>query len=343
MSKKTVLIIVGLLIIQIGIYFIVNRNEKNIGVFTDVVFDKYKPDENGLLDLSRKGLIELPKGVLEYPELKEIILDRNDFQKFPYEILSMPNLTKISIKHNRIGKVDFSNVDIQCDNLKELFIAHNWLSEANGLERFENLYFLNLRGNQLNQIPDARISTLEILRLTTNFIHTLESTQFHPNLHYLDLGENNVQTFIVDENIDYKLRQLTLNGVKYTTFPVGALKFKKLKNLQIHFSDIANWNLDNFIKNDSLGYLDLNANQLTNTDIDLQYFLPNLGTLLLRGNQLKKINIEHFNLKELDLATNDEIEELKITAPNLERFEVNPNIKKAFIDNINTPKMEGRN
>jgi hypothetical protein len=337
MNKKVLFIIITLFAAQIGVYYFVNKNKAEIDESSSVYLGKYRPNYEGILDLSNQGLTELPKGVLKYKDLRVIRLNDNDFTEFPVELLQMPNLTTISLLNNKIKKVDLSGVDIQC-NLSYLILSENKLTEVKALERLQNLDYLYLDNNRLSEIPYLRIRKLRSVNLNRNLIQELEMKQFHINLEILNLAYNEIENIFIKETLNVSLTVLDLSNNQFQTFPSTILKFRNLATLNLSDCGMNAWNVNEAIMNDQPIDIDLSENNFSTFDANLEGVLPNLRSLSLYNNELETFHIKHAQLNTLNIR-NNKIEDLKIITPQLTILHINHENMKNNLSNINAPKL----
>jgi Leucine-rich repeat (LRR) protein len=148
-----------------------------------------------VLDLSNRGLTQVPNSVSNLNELKKLILFKNQIDTLPDFIGGKDSLEKLSLKSNRLVLIEPKAMDLP--NLKELDLRFNKLvSIPDSMHLLPSLEILDLRNNQLKSLPSSigTLKNLEQLYLSDNDIRTLPSTMKGLNrLKYLHIGRNSIQ------------------------------------------------------------------------------------------------------------------------------------------------------
>jgi Leucine-rich repeat (LRR) protein len=229
-------------------------------------------------------------GVLKnFSKLKKLFVqglsrvDRDFINKFP-------NLEGLSLSGGKLLDIQSGSFD-SLTNLIVLHLSGNILEQLD-VDLFKSLtklVSLDLCGNPLKRIPSklfANLAVLNKLDLNRCKLRELEPNTFHglDNLNALSLGSN-------------KLTH------------VNEASFKGLNNLtqlDLGENELTEINEETFRDTCNLSELDLMYNQL----IDIRFGLSNesglqqLKCLNLRGNNLKKFEINLRNLEELNLYSN---------------------------------------
>ena len=228
--------------------FYLKKDVAELKWFDDICLwaDKYNLDEDTFprdrlklqdlleLDISNKGIKELPKEIANLSNLRFLILDGNELQTFPDELYQLKNLLILSFLNNQISYI---SEDIINFNELVFFAACSNEIETlpNNFFRLENLTNFCLHGNKLTVISDAigNLSKLTTIAISNNSIEVLpQSIATLENLESLDI-EN---TLITDIPIDIlkfcKLKQLSIND---ELLPIIAQN--------IHFLDVDTVNL----------------------------------------------------------------------------------------------------
>jgi Leucine-rich repeat (LRR) protein len=167
-----------------GVYFTIDDANKN-------------PDDVIELNLSTKGLYNIPKVILKYKNLKilelfdnyisdipdwmvnldkleKLTLFKNQFKVFPASILKLKNLRVLDFSANEIGgfqKLDYPST--QKSKLNEINLSLNKISDVpQDFIYFENLKIIKLENNNLKTIPPVlfKMKSLEKLYLYHNQI-----------------------------------------------------------------------------------------------------------------------------------------------------------------------------
>lgn len=142
------------------------------------------------LDLSKRELDRFPVEILQYPNLKILLLYGNNIKSIPDLIGSFSSLIRLDLSNNQIENLPASFANLT--KLESLDLSNNDLSET-------NLNFANLE-------------KLEILSLANNQIKSLPTFQNLPKLRILDLSFNKIQGTIPDFSSLDQLSSINLNG-----------------------------------------------------------------------------------------------------------------------------------
>lgn len=152
---------------------------------------------DGVLDLRRKGLTEIPQEVFSAsriyeldlrdnyltslpPEigalksLRQLELTGNLLTELPPEICLLQNLTYLGVRWNRLTKLP-REIGL-LDSLEQLYLTGNLLTELpESIGSMENLVELHVNNNQLQYLPHslARLSSLRLLDARQNAITNL--------------------------------------------------------------------------------------------------------------------------------------------------------------------------
>ena len=242
-------------------------------------------------------------------ELKELILNANNFDIIPTEIGNLQKLETLQIKSNNI--IEFPESLSGLANLKILNISKNNLSSLpDGIGYLENLQELDFSDNQLTNLPAniGSLSSLVTLNASNNSIENLpESFKNLYSLTELQLESNGLTQFI-DCNQFTSLITLDLSYNNLTS-SLASIDFGAMSKLEI---------LD--LSNNTLSHFPMNIGMLTklenlNIEDNILYSLPeeigNLNTLvILNANDNHIVNIPTtidglINLEQLQLARNE--------------------------------------
>jgi len=255
-----------------------------------------------------------PNGyVLEDSFVKELKLSGSRLKQFPKSITRLKKLKKLYLWGNFF--IEVPKLDI-LENLEDLDLSNNMLSNLSFLEGLKMIKYLDLEGNSIKDISQLRyLSELETLNLSennlttlaglknlhklkslsldTNEINSLTEIDEIPSLIKLDLGDNLLTDISSIENL-YNLEVLNLQDNKLTEIN-GIIKLKKLRNLDIWGNNVKNIAGLNELVN--LEELDLWGNDLT--DISDLSNLTKLHTLNLSKNKVQNftplVNLSNLN------------------------------------------------
>ncbi|XP_026737397.1 toll-like receptor 13 [Trichoplusia ni] len=228
----------------------------------------------------------------------------------------------LSLVGNRISAVrcgDFDSYPL----LQSLDFSDNKVAsvEDDSLGRLEMLLFLNINKNFLTAVPKSLPDELKYLSINNNLIKNLSMTDFKnlPNLRILLLQNNNIeyiQNHVFDDLLSLEMLDLSNNPIQslsWSTFD-GPLSLRDLRlcylNLSVPERDgsfpmstpetvqmlhlQSSPGLARQLLADAaalaafshLQYLDLRMNNLTEIRNDLLFYLAQLKTLRLHGNQI---------------------------------------------------------
>lgn len=317
MSKKLIVIIVGLFVVQIAVYTMTHIwseteliKEERIDYRADYYrnrtsllsqYPDYKKRE--IVYLNNKNLTEFPKELLLFKQLKYLYLAENNLTEFPYEVLQLEHLELLNLNNNKIWKVDLTKVDLTNNSLSTLNINDNKLTEIKGLEKLKKLKTLSLKNNQiknialyneylsrvdlsfnnLNTFPKLDLIFLETVLLNNNNIDTLDFTQLSPSVMNIELQNNRISQVLLPTNdINSRLENIDLSNNDFTAFPIELLSCWNLRQLRLTNNKISSWNLSETPINTSLEKLNLSDNGLVMEIDALKEKIPNLNEHLFR-------------------------------------------------------------
>ena len=245
------------------------------------------------------------KGDFEYIRMTGRNLTNEDIEKE-----TLPIAKELEFSYNSFGE-ELPLVLETAHQLEVLLLQNNSLTSFQSKNQFCLLNALNLRSNQLTEIPPQlfKLNNLHTLILSDNKITNVPiSIKNLKSLTSLDLSCNPITQF--PEAIQLlPLRQLQFWGTKISRIP--SIVFRKesilrntLISLDLHFNKIESLPLA-FCSLSLLIYLDLSSNCLTNIPYDI-HRLRNLRHFNLRNNNLRILapSITKLDLRELYLSNN---------------------------------------
>ena len=218
-------------------------------------------------------------------------------ENFNLNIKDNDNLEKLDLSQN--GKYIGILEKLRIDNLKELYLRNNKISDIKILEKveFKNLEKLNLSNNEIsdiNALERVKFENLKDLDLSHNKISdikVLEKVQFE-NLEGLYLSYNEISDLEVLENVKFeKLQILSLSHNKISD--IKMLKknnFKELKILYLNHNQISDINVLENIELKNLQVLFLNKNNISDINVFEKVKFENLKRLYLNENLINKDN-----------------------------------------------------
>ncbi|XP_060701306.1 leucine-rich repeat-containing protein 2 [Hemiscyllium ocellatum] len=178
-----------------------------------------------VMDLSRNCIKELPVEIGKMVSLKELNVSFNKLTSVPLELGCCENLEKLNLSNNlelielpfelrdlqKLSSLDLSSNQFQSmpicvlrmTNLKNLDISNNKLKDLpQDLDRLAELESLYLQKNKLTYLPKVlcRMNKLKVLVVSGDDIKKLPtSLTTDPNLKYIDLRENLLEDWVLNE------------------------------------------------------------------------------------------------------------------------------------------------
>ncbi|MBI4781817.1 MAG: leucine-rich repeat domain-containing protein [Oscillatoriophycideae cyanobacterium NC_groundwater_1537_Pr4_S-0.65um_50_18] len=274
------------------------------------------------LDLSGKGLTDLPSEIAQLTNLTVLNLFFNQIPAVPDSIAQLTNLTKLNLSGNQITAILDSIA--QLTNLTDLNLSFNRIPAIpDSIAQLTNLTELYLYSNQIPAIPDsiAQLTSLTRFSLSGNQITAIpDSIAQLTNLMVLDIGSN--QITVIPESIAQltNLTGLYLWDNQVTVIPKSIAQLTNLTGLSLSGNQITVIP-KSIAQLTNLTELDLSSNQISAIPESIAQ-LSNLEELDLESNQINLLPdcLEHLpNLKKLDLRRNPlPISPEILGSPNLE-------------------------
>ena len=259
------------------------------------------------LDLSDKGITELPAEIGELTSLKVLYLYGNQLSSVPAEIGELTSLERLDLSHNQISSVPAEIGKLT--SLKELNLGNNQLSNIPAeIGELTSLKELNLYGNQLNSVPAelGNLTSLEVLNLSENQFSSVPTEIGDlTSLKELYLFGNKLSSVSVEVGNLTSLKELNLSNNNLSSIPTEICNLTSLVLLRLDYNQLSSVpaEIGNLI---SLVRLLLCNNQLTSLPEEM-WQLTSLEVLWLHRNQLSSVPAEIGNLtslKELNLSDN---------------------------------------
>ncbi len=169
-----------------------------------------------VLNLSHKGLIELPKTVRRLTQLLHLNLSVNQLAALPESIGQLANLRELTLVYNRLTSLPQSIGRLM--NLQELHLTSNRLTELPAqISRLSQLQHLCLNNNELSVLPDfiSQLTQLRELQLSNNQLTALPES----------IGQ------LTD------LRELRIDGNRLANLPESLRNLSRLEKLYLHGND----------------------------------------------------------------------------------------------------------
>jgi len=275
------------------------------------------------LNLSEKGITEIPKEIVNLNNLRKLQLNKNQIEEIPEEISELVNLTKLEINSNKIKEIPDTIGNLI--NLTTLSLSDNQIEEIpEDISKLVKLNYLDLSDNKIKNIPQSfgKLTNLTGLYLSKNKIKNLSETIGKlTNMETLALQDNQIIEIpktIVNLN---NLVSLSFANNKIKVIPIEISRLTNLKQLVLYRNLIvkipreigALINLEGIFLND---------NQIESLPEEMTC-LSNLVALYLYNNKIKYLpkGIGRLtNLKILNLNKN-QISEIPETIENLTKLE----------------------
>lgn len=218
----------------------------------------------------------------------------------------------------------FENLDFLKDfpTVEYLRASFNNLGDVSTLEDLQNLTYINLSDNRIEQIPTVAPNTLSTLEIANNRIKNIESLSSQTNLRRLITGNNPIIDFSPISSLK-KLNALNVNDSQFSDLDIlsgfqnlGELNLRnsKLKEFHPEFStnnirqlDISNNEISGIL--DLSNYVSLYDVELNNNRLEAVYFPAELSNsqnpyLNLSNNKISEIRDLPTNITDLHLANN---------------------------------------
>lgn len=190
------------------------------------------------LNLSSKGLTDIPKSIFRQKDLKILLLQSNALSRIKLNITRLTRLKQLNLANNNLTKIPLELSELP--SLTNLDLSGNALTDPT----FGNQIVLReliLSSNKLKELPNLKnMGGLEILRVGNNRLSGLFSQgEFAlPNsLKFLDLSNNNISVIPNEISQLSKLVHLNLNGNPIAKLGVSFYKLKKLEILDLRGAD----------------------------------------------------------------------------------------------------------
>jgi internalin A len=135
------------------------------------LIEQARAENSTELDLSDKGLTEIPPEIFQLSNLQQLWLSNNQITKIPDAIAALSNLQNLFLYGNKITEIP--NVIAALSNLQNLDLSRNQITEIpDDISALSNLQNLDFGNNKITKIPDAitALSNLQQLDLDHNLI-----------------------------------------------------------------------------------------------------------------------------------------------------------------------------
>lgn len=144
------------------------------------------------LNLSGKGLQEIPKEVFECTNLRKLNLSSNKISRIPFEIQKLRKLEVLDIADNNLGQLH-SGI-FKLIKLKRLVLADNDIkSIPTQISNLTNLEVLMLQNNKIKDFNKGNITNkIRKLNISNNSVEDIKWLFTFHNLKQLWIGGNNI-------------------------------------------------------------------------------------------------------------------------------------------------------
>ena len=227
--------------------------------------------------------------------------------KIDYLDLNLKNIDNNELKI--LGKVGF-------ENLKELYLSNNKLTDTKGLEAFklESLEILDLSYNEItdiNNLVEIHFDNLRILNFSKNKLTDISVLQKInlEKLEELDLSYNEISDIDILEKVNFKnIIYLNLFDNNISNIKIEKMNLEKLELLNLGFNNISDINVLEKINFKELKMLYLQINNISNIKL---------------FEKLKFQKLEELNLCENNINEKDNEKIISKLKSEIKRFEIN--------------------
>jgi Leucine-rich repeat (LRR) protein len=202
--------------------------------------DREKLEELFELDISKKGISELPKEIGKLSNLRVLIVDNNNIKTFPKELYQLDKLFALSFINNGISHI--SQEVMKLEELLLFYACHNDIvTLPENFFKLKKLTTLCLHGNKVTTLSNGigNLSTLTYIAISNNDISALP-----PSILTLE-----------------NLEEIELENTNISNIPVEILQLPKLKSMSINDDLLA------LIVN-NIQYIDIDTINLTASNIN---------------------------------------------------------------------------
>ncbi|XP_052757161.1 chaoptin-like isoform X2 [Galleria mellonella] len=234
-------------------------------------------------------------------QIKQLILDLNEFTVIPSFVLDSGRLEKLSVSYNKLKYVSDMSIESLKHNLERLDLDHNELTSLpESLREMARMRYLSLAYNRLEDMI-ALPPNLHSLSLTSNYLTSFPmalNDLADATLAYLDLGYNQISVVSGDMFGPWSdaLVTLSLKGNRLSHLAAGSFPSTlPLRELVLSFNDLYSVEADVFVNLTMLEVLELSST-LFSGEFPIATPIDKLNWLSLNNN-----NIHFLSSKEIEL------------------------------------------
>ena len=199
------------------------------------IIDQAARDGRAVLNLSGKGILELPEAIGRLTNLQHLYLGVNQLTALPEAIGRLTKLLILSLSNNRITQLP--EAIGQLTNLGSLYLSYNQLTALpEAIERLNNLQELQLDSNRLGTFPEVigKLTNLRRLDCDGNELSVLPTIIGQlENLKVLFLDGNRLSRLPDSICRLTNLQSLHLSNNQLTTLPVSLSGLINLQQLDL--------------------------------------------------------------------------------------------------------------
>ena len=266
------------------------------------------PSKVHVLDLSAKGLKQVPPQVTAFSNLEVLFLYKNDLCELPSQIAQLGDLRELNLHQNKISSLPRSFSRLK--GLRRLLLGSNRLRTVpEEIFALGDLVELDLRHNQIADIPEriGNLESLRVLHLGHNELdHIPDSVFALSNLERLILWNNRIQSVPADIAKLAKLKVLHLADSPIRTLPSEIGELRDLTGLSLALTGIQDIPAQ-FGRLSNLTWLDLEGARFK----ELPYCIANL-------KQLETLGLGKTSLSDVDHTFG-----ILVQLPKLRRVDMN--------------------
>ncbi|MCP4549206.1 MAG: hypothetical protein GY835_22360, partial [bacterium] len=264
------------------------------------IIEKTASEGKVKLDLSNKGIRELPSEIGKLTNLESLFLYSNKLTSIPETIEQLTDLQTLHLTSNQLTSLP--KIIGRLTNLQTLHLNNNRLAALPGtVGQLTNLETLSLNNNQLMSLPAAieQLTSLKRLALNHNELASLPGAIGQlANLQILHLNSNQLTSLPETVGRLTNLQTLSLGSNRLTSLPEAIGQLTNLKKLYLSGNLLVS--LPGTIGQlANLAVLQLHSNLLTLLPETIGH-LANLQTLYLSNNRLTSLPKSLAQLERLD-------------------------------------------